>query len=43
MRVNVIASDNRAAIDAAVSYLEAAPGVTGQYLPLDDVGAGPVL
>ena len=39
-RVNVIAGDEAAAIASALSYLEGAPGVTGQYLPLDGVGAG---
>jgi len=35
-----IASDDEAAIAAALAYLAAADGVTGQYLPLDSVGAG---
>jgi hypothetical protein len=39
-RVNVIASDEPEAIAAALAYLENAPGVTGQYLPLDGEGAG---
>ena len=39
-RVNVIASDDERAITAALAYLTAAPGVTGQYLPLDGHGAG---
>ena len=34
-RVNVIAGDDENAIAAALEYLEGAPGVTGQYLPLD--------
>ena len=42
-RVNAIAADDEAAIASALAYLEAAPGLTGQYLPLDDAGAGPVL
>ena len=42
-RVNAIAGGGRAAVSAALTYLEAAGGVTGQYLPLDDVGAGPVI
>jgi hypothetical protein len=31
-RVNMIAGDGEAAIDAALAYLEVAPGVTGQLL-----------
>ncbi len=42
-RVNAIASDNAAAIGAALTYLNAAGGVTGQYLQLDDAGASPVV
>ena len=42
-RVNAIAADDEAAITAALAYLEAAPGLTGQYLPLDYAGAGPVI
>ena len=42
-RVNAIAGGNLAAIKAALSYLNAADGVTGQYLQLDDAGAGPVV
>ena len=42
-RVNAIASDSAASIDAALAYLNAADGVTGQYLQLDDAGAGPVV
>lgn len=37
-RVNIIAGADDAAIIATLSYLENAPGVTGQYLPL--AGAG---
>lgn len=37
-RVNIIAGADEAAIVATLSYLENAPGVTGQYLAL--VGAG---
>ncbi len=40
-RVNAIAGGGDTA--AALAYLEAAEGVTGQYLPLDDVGAGAVV
>jgi hypothetical protein len=39
-RVNAIASYNDVAIAAATRYLADAPGVTGQYLPLDGIGAG---
>ncbi len=42
-RVNAIAGADDAAIAAALAYLEAADGVTGQYLPLDDAGAGAVV
>ena len=42
-RVNAIAGEGGAAVSAALAYLEAAEGVTGQYLALDDVGAGPVI
>ncbi len=42
-RVNAIAGDGDAAVSAALAWLEAAEGVTGQYLPLDDVGAGAVI
>jgi hypothetical protein len=43
LRVNAVASDEEKAIAAAVAYLETAPGVTGQYLPLDGNGAEEVL
>jgi hypothetical protein len=39
VRVNAVASDDEAAIAAAERYLASAPGVTGQYLPLDSHGA----
>lgn len=42
-RVNAVASASAAAILAAERYLAGAPGLTGQYLPLDDEGAGDVL
>jgi len=42
-RVNAIAGEGDAAVSAALAYLEAAEGVTGQYLLLDDVGAGAVI
>ena len=43
VRVNAIAGGGAPAIAAALAYLDAANGVTGQYLPLDDVGAGSVV
>lgn len=39
IRVNGVASDDEAAIAAALHYLAQAPGVTGQYWPLDAQGA----
>ena len=33
-RVNLVAGDDRATLDAAIAFLAAAPGITGQYLPL---------
>jgi hypothetical protein len=39
-RVNMIAGEGPAAIASALGYLDRAPGVTGQYLPLDGEGAG---
>ena len=39
IRVNGVASDDEAAIVAALDYLAHAPGVTGQYWPLDAQGA----
>lgn len=42
-RINAVASENPAAIERACAWLEASPGMTGQYLPLDGHGAGPVL
>ena len=42
-RVNAAAGDSHRARQAAVHYLEAAAGVTGQVLQLDDAGAGPAL
>jgi hypothetical protein len=38
-RVNLIAGDDERAVTAALAYLVTAPGVTGQYLPLDGHGA----
>lgn len=43
LRVNALAAGDAQAIAAAAAYLGAAPGVTGQYLPLDGNGAGEVL
>jgi hypothetical protein len=42
-RVNAVAGDDEAALAAACAYLERAPGVTGQLLPTDGTGAGPML
>jgi hypothetical protein len=43
VRVNAVAGGDGAAVAAALAYLEGAPGLTGQYLPLDGTGAGPVV
>lgn len=37
MRVNAVASADEVAIAAADTYLDNAPGVTGQYLPLAEL------
>lgn len=42
-RANALATADEAAIAAGLAYLESAAGLTGQYLPLDDAGAGLVL
>ena len=42
-RVNAVASDSPPAIAAAQHYLECAPGLTGQLLALDSIGAGRVV
>ena len=42
-RVNGLAGGTAVSIAATLAYLEAAEGVTGQYLPLDDAGAVPVV
>ena len=42
-RVNALASDDEAAIAAGIAFLAAAPGVTGQYLPLDGAEAWAVI
>ncbi|NNC60498.1 MAG: hypothetical protein HKO05_10975 [Erythrobacter sp.] len=39
-RVNVIGGGDAPSQEATIAYLENAPGVTGQYLPLDSAGAG---
>ncbi len=38
-RVNAIAGDDEAAIAAAAEFLARAPGVTGQYLPVEPAGS----
>jgi hypothetical protein len=43
LRVNVITGDDERIIEPALRYLAQAPGVTGQYLPLDGTGAEEVL
>jgi len=43
VRINGLASDDEAAIAAALAYLGSAGGITGQYLPLDSTGAGSVV
>lgn len=42
-RVNALECESEAAADAAARWLAGAPGVTGQLLPLDGNGAGPVV
>ena len=42
-RINAIASDDEPAIAATQAFIAAAPGLTGQYFPLDSHGAGPVV
>lgn len=39
-RVNVLSSDDPAAIAATLAYCDNAAGVTGHYLPLNNTGAG---
>ncbi len=39
-RINAIAAADDAACASTLAYLEEAPGVTGQYFPLDGHGAG---
>ena len=43
LRINAIESDDDPAIAAAAAYLASADAVTGQFLPLDGVGAGTVV
>lgn len=43
LRVNALAARGEAEVAAALDWLARAPGVTGQYLPLDGAGAGAVL
>lgn len=42
-RVNALSGGSEAAIEAALAYLDQAPGLTGQLIALDDAGAGAVL
>ena len=42
-RVNAVECSEAAALEAATRWLKSAGGVTGQLLPLDGTGAGPVL
>ena len=42
-RVNAVESGDEAVIAVACEWLAGAEGVTGQLLPLDGTGAGPVL
>ena len=43
LRLNAVAAADEVAVAAALRYLEAAEGITGQYLVLDSAGAGAVL
>lgn len=43
LRINAIESDDDAAIAAAAAYLAGADAITGQFLPLDGMGAGKVV
>ncbi len=43
IRINALDSNGEPAIAAALAFLEAAEGVTGQLLELDDTGAGEVV
>ena len=35
-QVSIIGGGDRASVDEVLAYLRAAPGITGQYLPLND-------
>lgn len=39
-RVNIVVGEDQPAISAVLAYLEKAPGVTGQVLSVDGIGAG---
>lgn len=43
LRINAVSGGGDAAIAAALEYLVRAPGMTGQLISLDDLGAGAVL
>jgi hypothetical protein len=43
LRVNALESDDEGAIAAAVDYVDQAPGLSGQLLPLDGNGASALL
>ena len=43
IRINALESDDEEAIVAALAYLDQAPGLTGQLLPLDGNGASALL
>ena len=42
-RINAVSGGSAATIAAAFEYLARAPGMTGQLISLDDLGAGAVL
>lgn len=42
-RINALECADQPAMEAAARWLDGAGGVTGQLLPLDGTGAGPVL
>ena len=42
-RINAVSGGSDATIAAALEYLVRAPGMTGQLISLDDLGAGAVL
>lgn len=43
LRINAVAGGSEASIAAAAEYLARAPGLTGQFISLDDAGAGAVV